>query len=306
MIQARMMAEAVVSASAGEGQSPVEVEIVPLTSEGDRDQKTRLDRFTTPGVFTRTLEEALLDRRIDAAVHSAKDMPSLLEPAFLLPCALPRASAHDALVAGKDTFLMSLPEGARVGSSSPRRIAQLKRVRGDIAFVPLRGNLATRLGKLDRGDVDALILAAAGLARQGFADRVSELIPFDICLAAAGQGTIVAETLKESPWNDLLDAAGCRESRLRLEAERVYLRKLGAGCSAAVAAHASLANGKLDAKGRVLTLDGKKMIEGERSVHLSPAEESALSRAEETGAALADDLISRGALDLLESSGPAS
>lgn len=299
MIQAGMAAEGLVEAHETTGRGPVDVEIVPVTSQGDLDQKTRLDRFSQPGVFTRALEDALRNGQIDAAVHSAKDMPSRLESPFLLAAALPRASAHDALVARRDARLASLPQGARVGSSSPRRIAQLKRVRDDIAFIPVRGNLGTRLRKLDDLEIDALILAAAGLQRQGFPDRISELIPFDICLAAAGQGTIAIETLQESRWIDLVQAAGCVESRIRLEAERAFLAKLGAGCAAAVAAHATLTGGKLDLQVRVLALDGKRMIEGRERVPLPEAHETALLCAAETGGSVAEHVISRGALDLL-------
>jgi len=316
MAQAALAAEAVAAAAvsaasataAASGEADerilrgIEIEIVPITSEGDRDQKTRLDRFTEPGVFTRALEDALLDKIIDAAVHSAKDLPSALSDLFCLAGALEREDAHDAFVAGADTFLMSLPEGARVGSSSPRRIAQLRRVRADLEFLPLRGNLQTRLEKLDRREVDALLLAAAGLRRLGLQRRISELIPFDVCLPAAGQGIIVLERLVDSRWAEILDGAGSFTSRLCLDGERAFLRTLGAGCSVAVAGHASVDDGALRLDGRVLDKEGGRLLA--ESVTRSLGDDgqdraAARSLAARTGVELAEALLARGAAELI-------
>lgn len=306
MAQAELAASAVAAAAVGEGdervRSGIEIEIVPITSEGDRDQRTRLDRFTEPGVFTRALEEALLDKSIDAAVHSAKDLPSALPDSFCLAGALQREDAHDVLVGGTDTFLMSLPEGARVGSCSPRRIAQLKRVRADLEFLPLRGNLQTRLARLDDREVDALLLAAAGLKRLGLTGRISELIPFDVCLPAAGQAIIVLERLVESPWAGVLDAAGSATSRLCLDAERAFLGTLGAGCSAAVAAHAVVEDRVLRLDGRVLDREGERLLADRLNRLLKSGSEdrtAASASATSAGIELGEIFLARGAAKLI-------
>jgi len=294
MAQARLAAAALAAADAG-----LEVEIVPVTSAGDRDQATRLDRFSQPGVFTRALEDALAAGGIDAAVHSAKDLPSAVDSRFRVFTPLPREDAHDALVAGPGTFLMSLPEAARVGSCSPRRVAQLSRTRGDLAFVPLRGNLQTRLDKLASGEVDALILAAAGLRRLDLPGKIAELIPFDVCLPAAGQGMIALESLAGGAWTSLLESASLRASALCLEAERSFLRALGAGCAAAVAAHAVLEGDALKLAGRVLDVSGEHMLAGEARARVTDSEAAAKTAAGEAGARLAGELLDRGAGDLL-------
>jgi hydroxymethylbilane synthase len=315
MAQARLAAEALSAADSG-----IAIEIVPVTSAGDRDQRTRLDRFSQPGVFTRALEDALVEGVIDAAVHSAKDLPSALDHRFRLFTPLEREDAHDALVARPGVFLMSLPGSARVGSCAPRRVAQIARVRGDLDFVPLRGNLQTRLDKLDRGEVDALILAAAGLKRLGLQERIAELLPYDVCLPAAGQGVIALESLSDSPCISLLESAGWRESGLCLEAERSFLRTLGAGCAAAVAAHAVLRIGELRLEGRILDLSGSRMLEGgvtapvtdrkkatgeaaaEKDVDRKAAAENyaaEISAAGKAGTRLAGEFLERGAGELL-------
>jgi len=313
------MAQAELAARAVQAQpgAPA-VEIVPITSEGDRDLKTRLDRFSAPGIFTRALEEALLAGRIDAAVHSAKDLPSSLDEPFQLLGALQRDDPHDVLVARVGLFFAGLPEGARVGSCSPRRIAQLTRVRDDVQFLAVRGNLQTRLAKLDRGEVDALILAAAGLKRQGLEDRMTELLPFEVCLPAAGQGIIVMETLCDTSRSAVLAAAGVLESGICLEAERAVLRRLNVGCSAAVAVFATISKGTLRIEARVLDAAGTTMLESSTSEPLAadgagsaaadatpPAGWSEDCRgrgagpAHAAGTRLAEDLLAQGARKLL-------
>jgi len=287
LAQARLAAQALEAAAPGLG-----VEIVPVVTEGDRDRRTRLDRFSRPGVFTRAVEQVLAEGRIDAAVHSAKDLPSELDPAFRLAGVLPREDVHDALAARGTVFFASLPEGALVGSSSPRRTAQLKRLRSDLSFTAVRGNIETRLKKLDRGDVDALVLATAGLKRLGLEERISEILPFDVCLPAAGQGAIVMESLDRGPWSEILERVGSSAASLRLEAERSFLRRLGAGCSAAVAALTRLDGEEtLTIEGRVLDEEGRKMVEGKATVPLPSAAAA--------GVRLAEDLLSRGAAELL-------
>jgi hydroxymethylbilane synthase len=278
------MAQAQLAVAALQNARPeLEVEVVPVVSAGDRDQRTDLSRFSEPGIFTRALETAL--------VHSAKDLPSELDPGFCLAAALPREDPHDVLVAAAGTFLMSLPEKARVGTGSPRRKAQLARVREDLSFVAVRGNLETRLARVQDGEVQALILAAAGLKRLGLFDRVTELIPFEVCLPAAGQGAIAIECLDRGPLNALLGSVDDRASSLCLHAERAFLRKLGAGCSAAVGAHAALEGEELRLHGRVLDLTGSRMLEDR--VAVKPG------RAEEAGTELGEKLLGLGARSLL-------
>lgn len=212
-----------------------EVELLELTTTGDRWSATGSDETPGKGLFTKELEEALLDGRAHLAVHSAKDMPTDLMIALAISAVPLREDPRDVLVGA--TSLDALPAGARVGTGSPRRAAQLAVARPDIEVVPIRGNVDTRLAKRDRGEVDALVIAAAGLARLGIDRPDAALLDVDVSTPAPGQGCLAIETLRDAPevvaaLRPLSDPVATR----CLDAERALLARLGGGCMAPVGA----------------------------------------------------------------------
>jgi hydroxymethylbilane synthase len=214
-----------------------EVEIVPIATAGDRD--TRAGRFDQigdgRGVFTREIERALLAGEVDAAVHSAKDLTGDMPPGLVVAALLERDDPRDA-VCGPFASLDEIPDGARVGTSSARRSARLRELRPGVEVVPLRGNVDTRLRKLDEGEADAIVLAAAGLRRLGLADRIAFLLDPEVFVPEAGQGAIAVQVRRgEEALVSALDHAPTRRA---VEAEREWAAGVGGGCSVPVAAYA--------------------------------------------------------------------
>ena len=246
------------------------------------------------GVFTKELEDALLDGRIDIAVHSLKDLPTILPDGLAISAICEREDPRDALVMRADlnfaeASLLSLPERAVIGTSSQRRLAQLKALRGDVTVNDLRGNVDTRIRKLDEGQYDAVILASAGLLRLGLEDRISARIPIDQMLPAVGQGAIAIETRSDNEFAvDTTSRLDHRETRLACLAERAFLRGLGGGCQLPIAAHAILDEGVLVLDGLVARPDGSEIWRDQLS--------GPLDQEEEIGSSLAALLVSRGAL----------
>lgn len=275
----------------------IKIEIIKTTGDVKSDP---LSVIGGKGVFTKELEEALLDGRIDIAVHSLKDLPTILPDGLSISAICKREDPRDALVLREGTggSLMELPQRAIVGTSSQRRLAQLKALRGDVEVRDLRGNVDTRVRKLDEGQYDALILATAGLVRLGLGERISMRIPFHEMLPAVGQGAIAIEV--QSDNKAAVEATSKLEHRLTriaCVAERAFLRGLGGGCQLPIAAH-----GNVDADDRRMTLhglvarrDGSQVI---RDYVNGPPE-----NAEPLGAKLAARLIERGALSLLDENG---
>jgi hydroxymethylbilane synthase len=223
------------------------IELVPILTEGDRILDRALADFGGKGLFLKELEEALLDGRADLAVHSLKDMPAKEPPGLMLAAFLPREDARDALVSANGASLGELPPGARVGTSSPRRRAQLLMLRPDLEVVLMRGNVGTRLAKLDRGECDALLLAYAGLKRLGLGERASEILPVETMVPAAGQGIIAVECRSEDQWLlERLARLDDRESRLAARAERAFTAALGGHCHRPLGAHARLQEGQIE------------------------------------------------------------
>jgi hydroxymethylbilane synthase len=233
----------------------VELDIIRTT--GDRVQDRLLAEIGGKGLFTKEIEEALLDRRIDFAVHSLKDMETVLPPGLGIACVLPRDDPRDALVSRDGAGLDALPRGARIGSASLRRRAQLLRHRGDLEIVPIRGNVDTRLGKLAAGEIDGLMLALCGLQRLGRADAVSEIIPTEVMLPAVGQGALAIETRADDadvcewllPMHDAASAA-C------VAAERAMLAALDGSCRTPIAGLAEIDGDRLSLRGLLLASDG--------------------------------------------------
>jgi len=222
------------------------VTLLPMTTRGDQIVDRSLSKVGGKGLFVKELETALADRRADIAVHSLKDVPMDLPPGFVLAAVLEREDARDAWVSSRYGALAELPHGAVVGTSSLRRVVQLAALRSDLRLEPLRGNLDTRLRKLDEGGYDAIVLAAAGLVRLGLADRIRSLFDPADMLPCAGQGALAIETRADDA--DLiarLAALGDRATRLAVAAERAVSRALGGSCSMPLAAHAAWQGDKL-------------------------------------------------------------
>ena len=232
--QVELAIEALTAAAPG-----TECEVVLIQTEGDRRQDVSLDTVGGQGVFVKAIEEALLDGEVDLAVHSLKDMPSETPAGLCIGALLPRADARDALVGRDGLDLAHLPAGARIGSDSRRRGAQLLAMRPDLRIESIRGNVDTRLRKVDAGEYDAVALATAGLERLGLLDRATQVFSTDEVVPAPGQGAIALECRADDESTlALLTALDHAETRAATEAERAFLRMLGAGCSLPIGAHA--------------------------------------------------------------------
>lgn len=271
----------------------IRIEIIKTTGDVKNDP---LKIIGGKGVFTKELEDALLDRRIDLAVHSLKDLPTILPEGLTISAICEREDARDALVLRSDLSidngsLANLPESAVVGTSSQRRLAQLKALRGDVTVTDLRGNVDTRIRKLDEGQYDAVILASAGLVRLGLQDRINVRIAINEMLPAVGQGAIAIEVRSDNELAvETTAKLDHRETRLACLAERAFLRGLGGGCQLPIAAHATIDGDSINLDGLVAKSDGSEIWRD----HLSgPA-----GQAEELGSALAAKLIERGATTL--------
>lgn len=232
-------------------------EIVVIKTSGDRIQDRPLSEVGGKGLFTKEIEEALMDGRIDLAVHSSKDMPTVLPTGLELTAFLPREDVRDAFLSPKAKTLTDLPQGAVVGSSSLRRQAMIKRLRPDIDVVMYRGNLQTRLRKLAEGEVDATLLAAAGLRRLGLENEITSLLEVDEFLPAVGQGAICIESrTDDDTTRTMLAAIHDSDTQVRLDAERAFLAVLDGSCRTPIGGLATLRDGMLHFKGIVLKPDG--------------------------------------------------
>jgi len=228
------------------------VELVPLSTRGDEILDRSLATIGGKGLFLKELEVAMQDGRADIAVHSLKDVPAELEPGFALSAILPRADAADAFISNDYATLVDLPNGARVGTSSLRRQAQLRAVRGDLQLLDLRGNVNTRLAKLDEGYYDAIILACAGVERLGLGHRITARLASPDWLPAPGQGAIAVESLaSDVRVNELLAALTDEETLLAVNAERAMNERLGGSCAVAIGAWCVVAEHGLTLHGMV-------------------------------------------------------
>jgi hydroxymethylbilane synthase len=263
------------------------IEIVKTT--GDKITDVPLAKVGTKGLFTKEIEEALLDGRADLAVHSLKDLPTELPEGLVLAAVPEREDPRDAVV-GK--CLADLPRGAKVGTSSLRRAAQLRKLRPDLAIESVRGNLDTRLRKLDEGQYDAILLAAAGLKRLGWGDRIAEILPAEIMCSAVGQGALAIETRASGAGFDAIRAMDHADTHAAVLAERGVLGALGGGCQVPIGAHATVEGGRLRLLGLVASPDGGEVVRGES--------EGPASEAESLGRALGNELLERGARRILD------
>ncbi|HAC59922.1 hydroxymethylbilane synthase [Parvibaculum sp.] len=247
--------------------APVEevTEIVVISTEGDRVQDRALSEIGGKGLFTQEIEEQLSDGRIDVAVHSMKDMPTVLPDGLVIDCLLERADPRDAFISLKAGSLAELPAGSRVGTSSLRRAAQVKARRPDLEVVPFRGNVDTRLRKLGEGIADATFLAVAGLTRMDLADKITAPLSPEEMLPAVAQGAIgVERRMADDEAAHLLKKLHHVETGLRVAAERAFLAVLDGSCRTPIAALAEIAGKRMRLRAMILTPDGAEIHETER------------------------------------------
>lgn len=273
-------------ASALVGRHPgTEVEVVPIESDGDREPELPLERMEGTGWFTASLERALLEERIDLAVHSHKDLPVTESPGLVIAAIPPRGPVEDTLCARNGARLDDLPPGARVGTSSLRRTAQLLLRRPDLDCVSIRGNVPSRLGQVDRGDLDAVVLARAGLERLGLTNAI-EIFPPDAFLPAPAQGALAVQARSgDAELVRMLAALDHAPTRAAVTAERALLHALHGGCAAPVGAYATIRGSVLTLLAGVFAPDGTRSI----MVRAEGTDPAALGRA------AGEDLLLRGA-----------
>jgi hydroxymethylbilane synthase len=271
-------------------------EIAIIKTSGDQFQQAPVGQMGLKGVFIKELEDALLERRVDFAVHSMKDVPTEIPNGLRIAAVCRRADARDCLVSRGAIPFRLLPQGARVGTSSLRRRSQLLNMRADLQVEELRGNVDTRLAKLDRGDYDAIVLAKAGMDRLGWSERIAEVFSPEQFLPAVGQGALGIECRAgDSETLSCLSSLDHEETRLAVTAERALLARLEGGCQVPLGAYARVQAGQLRLIAAVLTPDG---AQGVRDNVTGPAEQAA-----ELGEQLALLLLSRGADRILQLAG---
>jgi len=239
----------------------IESELVIVKTSGDKFQQTKFSDMGTKGVFIKELEDALLERRIDLAVHSMKDVPTEIPDGLAIAAICKRHDVRDALLSSSGASLQSLPAGSRVGTSSLRRKSQLLYVRNDLQILDLRGNVDTRIEKLKRGDYDAIVLAKAGLDRLGLSANITEVLPTEVCLPAAGQGAIGIETrADDADTLRILAALNDADTRSGVDAERALLAGLEGGCQVSIGAWGRVESNKLVLEVVVLSPDGSQRL----------------------------------------------
>jgi len=269
-------------------------EIEIIKTKGDKILDVPLAKVGGKGLFVKEIEQALLDESIDLAVHSMKDMPAEIPDGLCIGAIPLREKVNDVLISKNGLCFSDLPEKAAVGTSSLRRSSQLLNARPDIIIVPLRGNLNTRLKKLESGDMDAIVVAAAGVKRLGFENKITEYFDDNIMLPAVGQGALCIEIREQDTRiTSLVDCLDHYHTRRIILGERAFLHRLEGGCQVPIAAYGQIEKNVFTLTGLVASVDGKTIIKNE----MSGAEENS----ENTGIKLAENLLAAGAKELLES-----
>jgi len=272
--------------AAAHGWAPERIEVRTIRTTGDTIRDRPLTELGGKGLFTKEIEEALAAGGVDIAVHSAKDMPTVLPDGLIIAAVLPREDARDVFISRKAKSLQELPAGAVVGTASLRRQALVKRLRGDLNVVPFRGNVETRLRKLDAGEVDATLLALAGLKRLGLADAATATLDAGEFIPAVGQGIIAIEArANDAATRSLLAAVDHADSMTALVMERAFLAVLDGSCRTPIAGHATIANGRVRFAGLIAKPDG--------SASFDTAREGAASEAAALGADAGNELKRR-------------
>ena len=256
------------------------VTLKKIVTKGDRILDVPLAKIGGKGLFTKELETALFDGEIDLAVHSLKDMPTQLPPGLALTAITERANAGDAFVSNKYNRIEDLPQGATIGTSSLRRRAQILAVRPDLKIIDLRGNVDTRIKKLDEGNMEGIILAAAGLQRLGYGDRIKEIIPKEYCLPAVGQGALAIETRADDEVvRAMLSFLNDEPTKQATDAERAFLGLVEGGCQVPIGVYAEVTGENINIEAIIASLDGKTIL---RDTIKGSAQES-VSLGEELG-----------------------
>ncbi len=265
----------------------VPVTLQRIKTSGDKILDVPLAKIGGKGLFVKEIEEALLQETIDLAVHSMKDVPTALPEGLDILCVPAREDPRDALISRDAKLLDQLPQGARVGTSSLRRQAQLLHRRPDVKIEMLRGNLDTRLRKLRDGEFDAIVLAAAGLKRMGWAEQITEYLPPEVSLPAIGQGALGLEGRRNDGFvREIVSALEHPPTRTAVTAERALLDRLEGGCQVPIAAHATLSGTRLRLDGLVASVDGRRLVQD--------SVEGPAANARELGTRLAEQLLRRG------------
>ena len=273
--------------------SGLDVELFTMTTQGDKILDTPLAKVGGKGLFVKELELGILEGEADLAVHSMKDVPVEFPDGLGLAAILEREDPRDALISNAFTSIDTLPQGARVGTSSLRRQCQLRARRPDLEVLDLRGNVNTRLAKLDIGDYDAILLAAAGVKRMGWEDRITELLPPEQFLPAIGQGAIGIEIrVADEKVSRIVEVLNDEQTATRIRAERALNERLQGGCQVPIAGYSEISHGVMVLRALVGRPDGTELVQG--VISGKPED------AEELGQVLADDLLTRGAKQILD------
>jgi hydroxymethylbilane synthase len=287
LAQARMVRAAL---AAAHGFDPERIGLEVIRTSGDRIQDRPLADAGGKGLFTKEIEEALIARTIDFAVHSSKDMPTVLPPGLVLTAFMPREDPRDAFISRKAKSIADLPRGATVGTASLRRQAMMKRLRPDLVIVPLRGNVETRLRKLDEGVADATLLALAGLKRLGLTSAATAILGVEEFLPAVGQGAIGIEArTDDARTREMLARINHADTFTGLVCERAFLAVLDGSCRTPIGGHATVAGGRISFRGMIVKPDGSEAFEANR--------EGDVADAEKLGADAGAELRSRAGVD---------
>ena len=271
----------------------VRVVLTVIKTTGDKILDSPLSKIGGKGLFVKEIEDALLQNRVDLAVHSMKDVPAELPEGLMLAAFPEREDPRDALVSVGDASIDQLPRKARLGTSSLRRAAQILHIRPDLDIAPLRGNVDTRLGKLNGGELDCIILATAGLKRMGLEDRISQVIPTDKILPAIGQGALGLETRRDDARTiAVISFLNHEPTQVAVAVERAFLKELEGGCQVPIAGLGLLEDGQLHFTGMVAELDGTRIIQDQISGNKKDAAQM--------GRELAGKLLAGGARKILE------
>jgi hydroxymethylbilane synthase len=271
----------------------LKVTLIKIKTTGDKIQDAPLAKIGGKGLFVKEIEEALIQKRIDLAVHSIKDVPTEFPQGLHLSVITKREDPRDVFISRSGKTLKDLPQNAKIGTSSLRRQAQILHFRSDFEMIPLRGNLDTRLKKLKTMNLDGIVLALAGVKRLGLEERITEIIPTDISLPAIGQGALGIETrLNDKMVEEQIQFLNDKDSWIAVSAERAFLKKLEGGCQVPIAAFARAVGTTLQIDGLVGTIDGKRLIRHRM--------EGPIEKAESLGIELAEILLGKGAKEILD------
>lgn len=276
-----------------QGKYPAcEIVLKRVLTKGDKILDVSLSKIGGKGLFTKEIEQDLLDGEVDLAVHSLKDMPTELPEGLILACITKREHEGDAFVSNDYRSLAELPLGATVGTSSLRRKAQLLAARPDLQIVDLRGNVQTRLARLDEGKMQAIILAVAGLRRLGLGDRIQEILPHAICLPAVGQGALAIEArANDSEVLQMLEFLNDPDTQAVTKAERAYLRLLEGGCQVPIGVYAEVCEQQILLRAVIASLDGKRV--------LKDCIQGSIDEAEQLGIKLGEQMLAAGGREIL-------